>query len=71
MSLLPKMESIFSIIAILNKMEYEFQNRAVLEMQEKLVIVATNPLESASVLPNYWNKLCKIIIDHQVDVYVY
>lgn len=44
MFLLPKMESIFSIIASLDKMEYKFENGVVLEMLEKLVIEATNPL---------------------------
>ncbi len=44
MSLLPKMESIFSIVTALDKIEYEFKNGAVLEVPEKLLITATNPL---------------------------
>ena len=44
MSLFPKMESIFSIIASLDKIKYEFENEAVLKVPEKLVIAATNPL---------------------------
>ncbi len=44
MSLSPKMGSIFSIIAVLDKMEYEFKNGAVLKVPKKLVIAATNPL---------------------------
>ncbi len=44
MSSLPKIESIFSIVTILDKMKYKFKNRVVLEVLEKLVIAATNPL---------------------------
>ena len=44
MSLSPKLESIFSIIASFDKMKYEFKNRVVLEVPEKLFIAATNPL---------------------------
>ncbi len=44
MSFLPKIESIFSIVAALNKMEYEFKNGVMLEVPEKLVIATTNPL---------------------------
>ncbi len=44
MSSLPKIESIFSIIAIFDKMEYEFKNGAVLEVPKKLVAAVTNPL---------------------------
>lgn len=41
---LHKIESIFSIIATLDKMEYEFENKVVLEVVEKLVITVTNLL---------------------------
>lgn len=44
MSLSPKLESIFSIIAALGTIQYEFKKRTVLEVLEKLIIVATNPL---------------------------
>ncbi len=44
MFLLPKMKSIFSIVATLDKIEYKFENGAVLEVPEKLVIAATNQL---------------------------
>ena len=44
MSLSPKLESIFSIVATFGTMQYEFENRAVSEVPEKLVIAATNPL---------------------------
>ncbi len=44
MSSLPKMESIFSIVTAFDKMKYEFKNGVVLEVPEKLVIAATNPL---------------------------
>ncbi len=38
------MESIFSIITALDKIEYKFENGVVLEVPEKLVIAGTNPL---------------------------
>lgn len=38
------MESIFSIIATCDKLEYEFENKAVLKVPKKLIITATNPL---------------------------
>lgn len=38
------MESIFSIVTVLGKIQYEFENRAVLGMLEKLVIAAMNLL---------------------------
>lgn len=41
MSLLLRIKSIFSIIAALNKIEYELENKAVLMVQEKLVIAVT------------------------------
>lgn len=44
MSLLPKLKLIFFIVAALDKMEYESKNGVVLEVLEKLAIVATNPL---------------------------
>lgn len=44
MSSSPKLESIFSIVAALDTMQYEFENGAVMEVPEKLVIAATNPL---------------------------
>lgn len=44
MSLLSKIESIFSIVATLDKMQYKFENGAVLKVPKKLVIAATNPL---------------------------
>lgn len=44
MSLSLKLQSIFSIIISLGMMQYEFENGAVLEVPEKLVIVASNPL---------------------------
>lgn len=44
MSLLPKMESIFFIVITLDKIEYEFKNRAVLEVPEQLIITTTNLL---------------------------
>ncbi len=44
MSLSPKMETIFFIVAPLDKMEYEFENGAVLEVPEKLVIALINLL---------------------------
>lgn len=44
MSLLPKIESIFSIVVVFDKMKYKFENRAVLEVPDKLVIVVTNLL---------------------------
>lgn len=40
----PKMELIFSIVTALNKIEYKFKNGVVLEILEKLVIAAINPL---------------------------
>ena len=40
----PKIEFIFSIIAFLDKMKYEFENRAVLKVPKKLIIMATNLL---------------------------
>ena len=40
----PKIESIFSINVFLDKIKYEFKNKTVLEVLEKLVIAATNPL---------------------------
>ncbi len=44
MSLLPKMESIFSIIGAFDKIEYKFENGVVLEVPKKLVIVVTKLL---------------------------
>lgn len=44
MSLSLKIESIFSTVTALDKMQYKFKNRAVLEMLEKLVIVMSNQL---------------------------
>lgn len=44
MSLSPKMKSIFSIIAILGKMHYEFENKTVLKLPKKLIIAPTNQL---------------------------
>lgn len=44
MSSFPKIESIFSIVIVFDKMEYEFKNGVVLEVPEKLVIAITNPL---------------------------
>lgn len=44
MFLLPKIESIFSIVTTLNKIEYKFVNGVVLEMLKKLIITATNLL---------------------------
>ena len=44
MSSSPKLESIFSIVAALDMMQYEFENRAVIEVPEKPVIAATNLL---------------------------
>lgn len=44
MSLSPKIDSIFSIVAAPNKMEYELENGAVLEVPRKLVIMIKNPL---------------------------
>lgn len=38
------MESIFSIVVALDKIEYEFENGTMLKVPEKLIIVATNPL---------------------------
>lgn len=38
------MESIFSIVVVFDKMEYEFENGTVLEVPKKLIIAATNPL---------------------------
>lgn len=43
-SLLPKIESIFSIITILTKIQYKFENGTVLKVSKKLIIVAINPL---------------------------
>ena len=40
----PKLESIFSIFAALGTMQYEFENGAVLEVPEKLVIAVRNLL---------------------------
>ena len=40
----PKLKSIFSIVVALGTMQYEFEYRAMTEVPEKLVIVATNPL---------------------------
>lgn len=39
-----KIQSIFFIIAFLNIMQYKFENRAILDIPEKLVIAVTNPL---------------------------
>lgn len=44
MSSSPKLESIFSIVTALDTMQYKFKNGAVMEVPEKLVIAATNPL---------------------------
>lgn len=44
MSSLSKIETIFSIIATLNKIKYKFENRRVLRLSKKLVIATTNPL---------------------------
>ncbi len=44
MSSSPKMESIFFIVAALDKMEYKFENEMVLEVLEKLVITMINLL---------------------------
>lgn len=44
MSLSPKLESIFSIVAAFGTMQYKFENEAVSEVSKKLVIAATNPL---------------------------
>ena len=44
MSLLPKLESIFSKIAAPSTMQYEFENGVVTEVSEKLVIAAMNLL---------------------------
>lgn len=66
MTLLPKIESIFSIVTIFDKIEYKFENRIVLEVLEKLVIIATNPLVYYLICQS---ELRKTIIDHQVDVY--
>lgn len=44
MFLLPKIESIFFIVVVLNKIRYKFKNRAILKVLEKLVIAATNLL---------------------------
>lgn len=46
MSLLPKIESIFSIIIALGKMWYKFENGVLLKVLEKLIIVVTNLLVS-------------------------
>ena len=40
----PKLESIFSIVAAFDTMQYEFKNGAVIKVPEKLVIAVTNPL---------------------------
>lgn len=42
--MLLKLESILFIIAALSTMHYEFENGAVVEVLEKLVIPVTNPL---------------------------
>ncbi len=44
MFLLPKIESIFSIVAALDKIENKFKNGVVLEVPEKFVIAVTNLL---------------------------
>ena len=44
MFLSPKLKSIFLIVAALGTMQYKFENRAVAEVSEKLVIAAANPL---------------------------
>lgn len=44
MSSSPKLDTISSIVAALDTMQYEFENGAVMEVPEKLVITATNPL---------------------------
>lgn len=44
MSLSLKMESIFSIVATLDKIEYELKNGVMLKVPKKLVIAITNPL---------------------------
>lgn len=41
MSLLPKIGSIFSTITALDKIEYKFENRVVLEVPAKLVMLVT------------------------------
>lgn len=41
---MPKIKSIFSIVAAFDKMKYKFENRAVLEVPKKFVIVAINLL---------------------------
>lgn len=44
MFLSPKIELIFSIIATINKIKYMIENGVVLEIPEKLIIMAINPL---------------------------
>lgn len=44
MFLISKLESIFSIIAALNTVQYEFKNGVVTEVPEELVIAVTNLL---------------------------
>lgn len=41
MSLLPKIKSIFPTIAVLDKIEYKFENGVVLEVPAKLVMIVT------------------------------
>lgn len=41
---LPKMESIFSIITTLNKLQYKFKNGTILKLSEKLIIIIINLL---------------------------
>lgn len=62
MFLLPKTESMFSIITALDKIEYEFKNRVVFEMPEKLVIVVTNPLVCYLIVKMIYARLLLIIM---------
>lgn len=44
MSLLPKFESIFSIVATLSMIQYKLENEIVTKVPEKLVIATIKPL---------------------------
>ncbi len=57
MSSLHKIESVFSIIFAIDKMEYKFKNRAVLEMTKNLIIVATNLLVCYLIVKVSYTKL--------------
>lgn len=66
--LMPKIESSFIIIALLDKIQYKFKNGAILKMPKKLVITIINFFD---LLLNFQSKLCKTITDYQTNINKY